>query len=67
MGEALKELGKFLFNLALVSVVALILQPLSKRELTPKLISLGLKVAAVGVIFGFILVWLGEKLNNKGE
>ncbi|HIC08741.1 MAG TPA: hypothetical protein EYO62_01625 [Aquificales bacterium] len=66
MGEALKELGKFFYNLALASFIALILQPFAKGALNPLFFEISLILIAVGLTFGFALIVLGETLNQKG-
>ena len=67
MGEVLKELGKFLYNLSLLIAGALILQPLSRGELSTHLTILAVLSLISFVIVGSVLIYTGEKLKNKEE
>jgi hypothetical protein len=67
MGEMLKELGKFFYNLALLIAGGLILQPLAKGNLSEYLLVIG-TISIIGfVITGSILIVIGEKLKNRRD
>ena len=67
MGEVLKELGKFLYNLSLLIAGALILQPLSKGKLSTQLTILAVLSLISFVFVGSILIYTGEKLKSREE
>jgi len=64
MGEALKELGKLFYNLALVAVGTLIVQPLVKGNLSAKLFLVGFIAFLLFSFLGFILISIGESLKG---
>jgi len=67
MGEMLKELGKYLYNLSLLIAGALILQPLAKGKFSPKLLIFG-GLSLIGfVVIGSIFIYIGEKFKNKED
>jgi len=65
MGEALKELGKLFYNLALISIAWLIFQPLVKTQLKLPLIVLAFVISLISVAVGFYLITYGNKLSQK--
>jgi len=67
MGEAFKELGKHLLNLALIVIGAFLIQPFAKGVFSFKLFLLGLIFYLPLVVIGFLLIFFGNKLNSKED
>jgi hypothetical protein len=67
MGEALKELGKFLYNLSLLIIGALILQPLAKGKVSLILIFCGVVSVVVFIAGGTFLIYKGEQYKSEEE
>ena len=67
MGEMLKELGKFLYNLSLLIIGALILQPLTKGKLQANLLILAVISVISFITIGSFLIFKGEQFKNKKE
>ena len=65
MGEALKELGKHLLNLALAVAVYLLIQPFLKGEFSLKVFSIGFLFYLLLAGLGFLLIIFGNTLSNK--
>ena len=64
--EALKELGKFFYNLALAVAVALIIQPFANDKVNPSILIAGLLSAVINLGIGFLLLSFGDKLDRNG-
>jgi hypothetical protein len=64
-GETLKELGKFLYNLSLLIIGALILQPLTKGKLFLPLFIGGVLSIIVFVGVATYLIYKGEQYKSK--
>ncbi|RTZ60147.1 MAG: hypothetical protein DSZ31_02550 [Gammaproteobacteria bacterium] len=67
MGEALKEFGKHLLNLALAIAIYLLIQPFLKGNNTLRLILVGVAFYFVLIILGIVLINLGDKLEKGGN
>ena len=67
MGEALKEFGKHLLNLALAIAIYLLIQPFLKGNNTLRLILVGVAFYFVLIILGIVLINLGNKLEKGGN
>jgi len=67
MGETLKELGKFLYNLSLLIIGALILQPLSKGKVSLILAFSAVVSVIVFIAVGTFLIYKGEQYKYKEE
>ncbi len=65
MGEALKELGKHLLNLALAVAVYLLIQPFLKEKFSLKIFISGFLFYLLLGGLGFLLILFGSKLSNK--
>ena len=63
--NALTELGKFFYNLALAVLVSVIIQPLALGKPNYKLMLYGLIVAVILLSIGFYIISIGDKLNNR--
>ncbi|WP_461828794.1 hypothetical protein [Aquifex sp.] len=64
--EALKELGKFFYNLALAVAVALIIQPFANDKVNPSILIVGLLSAVINLGIGFLLLSFSDKLDRNG-
>jgi len=67
MGEALKEFGKHLLNLALAIAIYLLIQPFLKGNNTLRLILVGVAFYFVLIILGIVLINLGDRLEKGGS
>ena len=67
MGEALKEVGKHLLNLALAIAVYILIQPLLKGAFSLKAFLLGLVFYLILVALGILLIAIGDRLSNWEE
>jgi hypothetical protein len=67
MGEALKEFGKHLLNLALAIAIYLLIQPFLKGNYSFKLILVGITFYFTLIILGIGLINLGNKLEKGGD
>jgi len=67
MGEMLKELGKFLYNLSLLIAGALIFQPLAKGKLSSHLLVLSITSILSFVFIGSVFIYFGEKFKSKED
>lgn len=67
MGEALKELGKHLLNLALAIAVYLLIQPFLKEKFSLKVFLIGFLFYFLLGSLGFLLIIFGSKLSNKED
>jgi len=67
MGEALKELGKHLLNLALAIAIYLLIQPFLKGKPSLKVLVIGISFYFLLIALGFLLIILGNKLSDKGD
>ena len=65
--EALKELGKFFYNLALALLIGLVIQPLANEKVIVAYLVTGLLSAILSLIFGFTLITIGSKLDGDGN
>ncbi|RTZ58057.1 MAG: hypothetical protein DSZ31_06660 [Gammaproteobacteria bacterium] len=65
--EALKELGKQLNNLALLFAGTCIIQPLIEGKLSLTLALLGVGGYIFFTFVGFILILIGEKLEEGSD
>ena len=65
MGEAVKEVGKHLLNLALAVAVYLLIQPFLKGKFSLKVFTIGFLFYLTLAGFGFLLITYGNKLSNK--
>ena len=64
MGEALKEVGKHLLNLALAVAIYILIQPLLKGSFSPKVFMLGFAFYLVLVVLGILLIAIGDRLSS---
>jgi len=62
--DAIFELGKFFYNLALAVVVSVIIQPLALGKGNIKLIVYGIITAVVLLLLGFYLITVSDRFNN---
>jgi len=67
MGEALKEFGKHLLNLALAIAIYLLIQPFLKGNYTLKSILVGIAFYFALIILGIVLINLGNNLEKGGN
>ena len=67
MGEMLKELGKFLYNFALIIGGAGIVKPIIEERYSFKGLFLGFSIFVLLVLIGSALIYVGSKLTNKEE
>jgi len=67
MGEVLKELGKFLYNFALIIGGAGIVKPLFEEKYSLKGLFLGFLIFLLLVSVGSALIYLGNKLENSED
>ena len=65
--NALVELGKFFYNLALAVLVSVIIQPIALNRANHKLMIYGLFVAIILLSIGFYIITISDRLNNKDE
>ena len=62
--DAIKELGKLFYNIALLVIGAVIIHPAVGGKLTFGLLFWGLLGFVLFVVLGLILISLGDKLEN---
>ena len=65
MGEALKEVGKHLLNLALAVAVYLLIQPFLKGIFSLKTFIIGISFYFLLIASGILLIILGNRLSDK--
>ncbi|NPA41629.1 MAG: hypothetical protein GXO18_05075 [Aquificae bacterium] len=65
MDVAVKELGKWLLNFALVVSATLVLQPLIQKDVHQSYTGLGIVSTLILLAGGFSLIWLGELIRKK--
>ena len=61
--EALTELGKFFYNLALAIIVALIIQPFANDKVNSSILTAGLLAAVINLVIGFLLLSFSDKFR----
>jgi len=64
MGEALKEVGKHLLNLALAIAIYLLIQPFLKDSSSLKLFMMGIFFYFVLIALGILLIVIGNKIDE---
>jgi len=62
--NAIFELGKFFYNLALAVVVSVIIQPLVLGKANIELIVYGIITAVVLLLLGFYLITVSDRFNK---
>lgn len=62
--EALTELGKFFYNLALALLIGLVIQPFANNKIIVAYLIIGLLSAIFSLVFGFTLITIGSKLDD---
>ena len=67
MGEALKEVGKHLLNLALAIAIYLLIQPFLKGKASSKIFTVGIFSYFLLITLGILLIVLGNKLSDREE
>ena len=67
MGEALKELGKTFYTIAVIVLTATVIHPWIKEKSFFSMILIGAFPFVALMISGFVFITFGEKLKNRED
>jgi len=67
MGEALKELGKTFYTIAVIVLTATVIHPWVKGKSSFSMILIGAFLFVALMISGFAFITFGEKLKNRED
>ena len=67
MGEALKEIGKHLLNIAVAIIVFIIIQPAVIHKIDKPLAILGIFAYFIIIMISFLLIKAGKYIEKKEE
>lgn len=62
--NALTELGKFFYNLALAIIIALIIQPFANNKVNSFTLIVGISSAIINLAIGYLLLSFSDKLDK---